>query len=156
LRRCAKFGQLLKQEQTHRYIADMVTSVEIRCNVGWNDGALHPLVSRWAPNLALIIREGAWIAKTHLAELMHRARGAFRPRGENWLSETANGWTVRVMPSTPACYERPPKLDALQIRLEWCGWPDPTRVISKGKELRLALAKWFGVASGATKSKGER
>jgi 2-polyprenyl-6-methoxyphenol hydroxylase-like FAD-dependent oxidoreductase len=48
------FGQLLKQEHTYRYIAEMVTSVEIRYDMDLDDGPRHPLVGRWAPNLALI------------------------------------------------------------------------------------------------------
>ena len=140
------FGQILKHEETFRYIAEMITSVEICYEMG-DSGERHPLVGRWTPNLSLVTEEG----KKQVADLMHAGKGvlldlASRPA----LHELAANWADRVDAIAAGCYQRPAKLDALLIRPDgYVAW------VAKSDEsdqecataLNSALKKWFGAAT---------
>lgn len=139
------FSQLLKNDQTYRFIAEMITSVEIRYDVTFGIDK-HPLTGRWAPNLTLITDK----AKTKVADLMHRGKGLFIDvGGRAGLHEVAANWADRVDTVQATCYARPAKVDAFIIRPD--GYiadvvtSDETDQESQ-KTMHAALAKWFGVA----------
>jgi hypothetical protein len=79
---------------------------------------------------------------------MHGAKGVLLDlAGRGVLLETVTRWADRVEAIRAACYERPPKLDALLIRpdgyVAWVAGPDQSDQDCE-KELRRALEKWFG------------
>jgi FAD binding domain len=148
------FGQLLKQEQTYRIIVEMVTSVEIRYDMGSDGGARHPMAGRWAPNLPLIRERG----KTEVAELMHAGRGVLLDlAGRTALHEVAAKWTDSVDAITASCYERPAKLDALLIRpdgyVAWAAGPEESDQECQSG-LHAALEKWFGTEGATPQRRG--
>jgi FAD binding domain len=134
------FGELLKQPETYRYIVEMVTSVEIRYDMG-GGATNHPLVGRFAPDLALRGVNGG----TRVAEFMRRGRGVFLelvPRED--LRATAARWETRI-DMVAARSDRRPTADALLIRPDgYVAWAAGSGG-SEEESLAAALAKWFGV-----------
>jgi hypothetical protein len=63
------FGRILEQEQTFRAIAEEITDVDIRYDMG-DTGYGDPLLGRWAPNLVLHTEQ----ATTRVAILCHRIK----------------------------------------------------------------------------------
>lgn len=140
-------GQLLTQEQTFRSIVEAVSDVDIRYDMGADRHDRHPLLGRWAPNLALHTERGT----TRVAELMHTGKGVFLDlAGRPALHDVAANWADRVDATKARCYERPANLDALLVRpdgyIAWVATSDDGNEESQGA-LRAALEKWFGARS---------
>ncbi len=106
----------------------------------------HPLLRRWAPNLALHT-EGA---TTRVAQLMHTGKGVFLDLvGRPALHDVAANWADRVDAAMARCYVGPANLDALVVRpdgyVAWVATSDDGDEESQ-RALRAALEKWFGAA----------
>jgi 2-polyprenyl-6-methoxyphenol hydroxylase-like FAD-dependent oxidoreductase len=138
------FARLLTQEPTFRSIAEEITDVDICYQMSTDRGDHHPLLGRWAPNLALHTEHGT----TNVAELMRLGKGvlldlAARPA----LPHVAAGWADRVNLTTARCYQRPLSLDAMLIRPDGyvaCVVVPEDSDDECERRLRVALEKWFG------------
>jgi len=87
------FGRLLAQEIGLRAIAEELSDVDIRNDKHTESGDPHPLLGKWAPNLALHNDHRA----TQVAKLMKAGKGVFVELGEpSRLSELALKWAGRV------------------------------------------------------------
>jgi 2-polyprenyl-6-methoxyphenol hydroxylase-like FAD-dependent oxidoreductase len=140
-------SELLKNVQTLRSIVEMITSVEIRYEMGAQDGETNPQLGRWAPNLNLRLAR----RQVQLSELMHAGKGVLLDlAGRPLLHKNAAGWTDRVNVFTARCYERPAQVDALLIRpdgyVAWVARPNEPDQDSE-RSLPTALNKWFGEAN---------
>jgi 2-polyprenyl-6-methoxyphenol hydroxylase-like FAD-dependent oxidoreductase len=139
----ALFGELLTREQVRRHLAEMITGVDIRYDMG-ADGAAHPLVGGWAPDLPLVASGGA----SRVGELMRGGRAVLLDLAERGgLRDVAAGWADRLDVVAARCDGRPAPADALLIRpdgyVAWAaasGEPDQ----EAQRELRRAAATWFG------------
>ncbi|MGK3984156.1 FAD-dependent monooxygenase [Sorangium sp. So ce136] len=141
-------GELLKHEQSLRYVVDMLDAVDVRYDMRGEPGESHPLLGRWAPELRLITREG----ETRVAELMRRARGVLLDlTGGAALGDVAAPWDDRVdtVVARSAGPTRP--AEAMLIRpdgyVAWvagAGEPDG----GDHRRLRRALTTWFGAPRG--------
>jgi hypothetical protein len=128
-------GELLTHEQTLEYIVDRLFALDIRYHL---DGpAAHPLVGRWAPDLALSTATG----DTRLATLLRPARPVLldlTPDGH--IREAADAWgdrlttvTARTAEPLAGLLERPDGYVA------WAAADDPDL-----DGLRRALHAWLG------------
>ena len=138
------FGRLLTQEQTFRLLAEELTDVDICYQMGTDNGNRHPLLGRWAPNLALHVKDST----VHVAELMRSGKGVLVDlTGTSMLGNVIAPWTDRVEVISAVCYERPINLDAMLVRPDgYVAW-----VLRSGdgeeesrRTLRSALERWFG------------
>jgi hypothetical protein len=140
-------GRLLEQEQTFRSIVEEITDVDIRYEMSTDPGDRHPLLGKWAPNLALHTAQGT----TRVAELMHAGTGVLvEVAGRSALCDIAAGWAGRVNLTSARCYERPANLDAMLVRPDgYIAWilKSGDREDEYPKKLRTALEKWFGPAN---------
>ena len=114
--------------------------------MGGDGSHRHPLLGRWAPNLAVITDQG----KTQVAEMMHGGKGVLLDLARrSVLHEVAANWADRVDAVAARCYDRPAKLDALLIRpdgyVAWVASSDNADQESQ-TGLRSALERWFGEA----------
>lgn len=140
------FSQLMNLDQTRQYIAGMITGVDTRYDMGADGSDRHPLLGRWAPNLALHNEPGT----THVAALMHAGKGVLLDLARRAaLHDLAANWADRVNAVAARCYEHPANLDALLIRpdgyVAWAARSDEGEHESQ-QRLRSALEKWFGAA----------
>jgi 2-polyprenyl-6-methoxyphenol hydroxylase-like FAD-dependent oxidoreductase len=134
-------GQLLTQEQTSRSVVDAVSDVDICYDMGADPGDRHPLLGRWAPNLALHTERGT----PRVAELMHAGKAVFLDiAGRPALQDVVADWADRIDAITARCYERPANLDALLVRpdgyVAWVARSDGKDEESQ-RALRAALEK---------------
>jgi 2-polyprenyl-6-methoxyphenol hydroxylase-like FAD-dependent oxidoreductase len=138
------FGRFLTQEQAYRAIAEEITDVDICYDTGADRSDHHPLLGRWAPNLALHSEHGA----THLAELMRAGKGVLLDLGERpALHEIAANWADRVEVASAVCYERPANVDAMLVRPDGyvaCVVSSDAGEDTSQRTLGAALEKWFG------------
>ena len=136
----AILGELLRLDQPRRQVAAMVSSLDIRYDLG--EG--HPLVGRRMPDLDLVTPQGA----TTVFTLLHEARGLLLHFGESAPPELAHwGDRLRFVEASPVATFHLPAVGevgvpaAVLVRpdgyVAWAGpKADPT--------LRGVLAKWFG------------
>lgn len=120
-------------------IADLMAGADLRYPAR-QDGPVHPLTGRWAPDLPL--RVGA--RETRVAELLRAARPVLLDlAGRSDLVAAAGAWSDRVDIVTASASDAP--TDALLLRpdgyVAWAG----DREDSDG--LRHALHTWFGEAA---------
>ena len=136
------FGELLRESDNVRHIADLMAGADIRYDM--RTASKHPLVGGWMPDLAL--RKGNRVAEVLrpgrpvLLDLAGRADLADVARG--WV-DVARGWVDVVSDSVEG--EAP--AEAVLVRpdgyVAWAAGPEGT-----ADELRGALRTWFG-ASGS-------
>ena len=130
-------GQLLQYEQPLRHLINMMYALDTCYDMGTADP--HPLVGRWAPDLALTTPAGA----TSVAELLHPVRGVLLDlTGNGSFAGNGHGWKDRVDIVSAHCAA--PPAAALLIRpdgyVAWAAPPD-----TPGNDgLRHALTTWFG------------
>ncbi len=129
-------GELLRDTGTVRHIADLMSGADVHYPAR-QEGPVHPLTGRWAPDLPLRVDGRA----TRVAELLRTARPVLLDlAGRADLRGAARGWTDRVdvvsgtTPDAPAA--------ALLVRpdgyVAWAGDSgDPDG-------LRHSLRTWFG------------
>ncbi|MBV9265045.1 MAG: FAD-dependent monooxygenase [Acidobacteriaceae bacterium] len=138
------FGRLLTQEETFRLIAEEITDIDICYQMGTDNGNGHRLLGRWAPNLALHVKDST----VHVAELMRSGKGVLVDlTGTSMLCNIIAPWADRVEVISAVCYERPINLDAMLVRPDgYVAW-----VLRSGdgdeesrRTLRAALQRWFG------------
>jgi 2-polyprenyl-6-methoxyphenol hydroxylase-like FAD-dependent oxidoreductase len=140
------FSQLLAQEQTYRFIVEMITGVDVRYEMGPDRGERQSLLGRWVPNLTLHTERGT----TRVADLMHEGKGVFLDiAGRPALQDVAAHWADQIDASTARCYEHPANLDALLVRpdgyVAWVAGSDDGDDESQ-RALWAALERWFGAA----------
>ncbi|WP_431887088.1 FAD-dependent monooxygenase [Micromonospora wenchangensis] len=133
------FARLMDFAEVNRYLAGMVTGVDIRYDLG--DG--HPLVGRRMPDLALRGPEGT----SRAVHLLRSGRGVLLDlTGSARLRPAAAGWADRVDVISAECDTEAPAA-ALLLRpdgyLAWAS-DDPTAALTD--ELEVALTRWFGPA----------
>jgi hypothetical protein len=129
------FGELMQDAQTLRRLVDLLQGNDVRYSPQ-DDGHVHPLAGRWAPELAVVTELGT----LRIAELMHAGRGVLLELGGNVpLQEHASRWKHRIEVVAAECPSGAPA-DALLIRpdgyVAWAG--------SSISELDRSLRRWFG------------
>src|ERR1700730_14027665 len=83
-------GQLLQYEQPLRHLINLMYALDTCYDMGTADP--HPLVGRWAPDLALTTPAGA----TSVAELLHPVRGVLLDlTGNGSFAGNGHGWEGR-------------------------------------------------------------
>jgi 2-polyprenyl-6-methoxyphenol hydroxylase-like FAD-dependent oxidoreductase len=135
------FSELLDDTGTTRRVADLMAGADLRYPA-CQDGPVHPLTGRWAPELPL--RVGGRV--TRVAELLRAARPVLLDlAGRPDLTAAAGAWADRVdivaatTPDAPA--------DALLLRPDgYVAWADDHGATG----LRRALHTWIGAPSRAT------
>jgi 2-polyprenyl-6-methoxyphenol hydroxylase-like FAD-dependent oxidoreductase len=140
------FGRALAQEPVFRAIAEEITDVDICYDTGAQSSRRHPLLGKWAPNLALHVGPDT----THVAELMTSGKGVLFDLGErSALRDVVSKWADRVLAVSARCYERPVELDAMLVRpdgyIAWACRPGD-ETVQADEALRAALYRWFGGA----------
>jgi urease gamma subunit len=148
--------ELLKNEQTFRHVAEMITSVEIRYRMGVSDNEQHAFLGRWAPNLVLASENGS----TTVAELMQAGRGVLVDLADREsIRKVAIDWNDRIRVIAARCHQRPAKLDAFLIRPDgyvcWVAMLADTDEASE-RTLHVALNQWFGAAAKNSRSEQSR
>lgn len=137
-------GELLNQEQVHRTIAEMLTSVDVHYEIDGGNRDRHPLLGHWAPDLPLVTADG----ETRVAELLRRGRGVLLDLADRKaVRHAASGWSDRVDVASASCTERPAPADALLIRPDgYVAWvASPQAADDEAEEqIRHVLATWFG------------
>jgi 2-polyprenyl-6-methoxyphenol hydroxylase-like FAD-dependent oxidoreductase len=129
------FGELLHDAAAVRHIADVMAGADLTYPAR-QEGPIHPLTGRWAPDLPL----HADGRTTRVAELLRGARPLLLDLTERTdLTAAARGWTDRVDVVTVTTPDAP--ADALLLRpdgyVAWAG--------EHGADgLRHALLTWFG------------
>jgi 2-polyprenyl-6-methoxyphenol hydroxylase-like FAD-dependent oxidoreductase len=132
------FTELLRDKETVRHIADMMSGADIR----YDTGDTHPLAGRWAPDL--VLHNGN--RPVRLAELTRTARPLLLDLTEDGtLAKELSGTHDRVDAVTARAEDAP--ATALLLRPDgYVAWassaPRPDRAA-----LRAALARWFGAAA---------
>jgi hypothetical protein len=135
------FSELLDDTGTTRRVADLMAGADLRYPAR-QDGPVHPLTGRWAPELPL--RVGGRV--TRVAELLRAARPVLLDlAGRPDLTAAAGEWADRVdivaatTPDAPA--------DAMLLRPDgYVAWADDHGATG----LRHALHTWIGAPSRAT------
>jgi 2-polyprenyl-6-methoxyphenol hydroxylase-like FAD-dependent oxidoreductase len=133
------FGELLRDRNNARHIADLMAGADVRYDP-CTSGLPHPMAGRWMPDLVLPAGNKA----TRVAELLHPARPILLDLAERAeLAETATGWLDRIKVITAPTGGRP--ADAVLIRpdgyVAWAAGPDTPRAADG---LRHSLQTWFG------------
>jgi 2-polyprenyl-6-methoxyphenol hydroxylase-like FAD-dependent oxidoreductase len=131
-------GELLTHQQTLQDVVDRLLGLDIRYTL---DGAAHPLVGGWAPDLPLRTDRG----DTRLATLMHGARPVLLDlTHDGWPRAAAAGWAGRVQ-TTVARSDQP--LEGILVRpdgyVAWAAAPGSDDTA----RLHQALQTWFGPAA---------
>jgi 2-polyprenyl-6-methoxyphenol hydroxylase-like FAD-dependent oxidoreductase len=138
------FVRLLAQEAVFRAIAEQLSDVDIRYDMGEKPAGAHPLLGGWAPDLTLHTSHGT----TRVAELMSSGKGALIDLGDaSSLRDVALGWVDRVEFTAGRCYQRPANLEAMLVRPDgYVAWVRKSDDGSNEAEqaLTAALEKWFG------------
>jgi hypothetical protein len=134
-------GWFLQQEQTFRSIVEEITDVDICYEMAAGRDDRHPLLGRWAPNLALH-------AQIHVADLMRAGKPILVDLTErSAVRETVAPWTDRVEVTSARCYHRTAKLDAMLVRpdgyVAWILRPGDREEESE-RTLRAAMEGWSG------------
>ncbi|MFF1716848.1 FAD-dependent oxidoreductase [Streptomyces sp. NPDC058268] len=156
------FGEVLGLPQALEHIAGRLHGEDVRYGGGAPDDAAHPLLGRWAPDLALRTTQGP----LRLAELLHAGRPVLLDLGGNGTLHdiVAEGWKDRVDVVAARSEQPDPPADALLIRPDGhVAWAAPARnshvspdsrdrqdsqeVLRQG--LQSALTTWFGAPSKA-------
>jgi 2-polyprenyl-6-methoxyphenol hydroxylase-like FAD-dependent oxidoreductase len=127
--------ELLNDAGTTRRVADLMAGADVRYPPR-QDGPVHPLTGRWAPDLPLRVDGRA----TRVAELLRAARPVLLDlAGRPGIAAAAGEWSDRVeivaatTPDAPA--------DALLVRPDgYVAWADDHGVTG----LRRALHTWIG------------
>ncbi|WDM16870.1 FAD-dependent monooxygenase [Streptomyces lavenduligriseus] len=145
------FEEVLRLPQAIRHIAERLHGEDVRYGAGALGDGAHPLLGRWAPDLALRTTQGP----ARVAELLHAGRPVLLDLGGGGAALhdiVTEGWKDRV-DVVAACAEQPaPPADALLIRpdghVAWAMPPArPTQEVREG--LRAALTTWFGAPAKA-------
>ncbi|MFD0168261.1 FAD-dependent monooxygenase [Streptomyces decoyicus] len=148
----AVFGELLADEGSLRRIAELMAGAEVHPAAGAAavDGAApHPLVGRFAPDLAVRTGRGT----TRLAALMRGARPLLLDLDgrDDLRAVVEEGWRDRVDTVTASCPDRNPPAAALLIRPDGkVAWAAPGATASPdgtGRQrdaLQHALTASFG------------
>jgi bifunctional hydroxylase/dehydrase len=138
------FARLVAQEQTFRTIAEEITDVDIRYEMGANGGEQDPQLGRWAPNLELRAEDGP----TCVAKLMRTGRGLFVDlSGRPEIRAVVDRWSNRIEAISAVCAERPADLDAMLIRPDGyvaCVIRSSQGGSESAARLFAASEKWFG------------
>ncbi|WP_371480176.1 FAD-dependent monooxygenase [Kitasatospora sp. NBC_00315] len=136
------FSELMDLPQVNRYLAEMITGLDIRYPMS-PAAEDSPLLGCRVPPLHLVTADGATVTPN---QLLHEARGLLIDLTEGGaLAPVAAGWhgRVRYEPARPAEDEKTRDLAALLVRPDGhVAW-----VSSDGHDesgLRRALATWFG------------
>lgn len=143
-------GELLKHEESLRYVVEMLDAADVRYEMSTEPGEQHPLLGRWAPDVPLTTQKG----ETRVAQLMHGARGVLLDMtGGAALGGVAAPWGDRVDVVSARCAAPPRPAEAMLIRpdgyVAWAaaaGEPEA----SSHRRLRRALTTWFGAACGTS------
>lgn len=148
----ALMSELLKNEEMFRHIVQMVTSVDIRYQMGNSAGEEHDLTGRWTPNLVLALGSGTKI----VSELMRAGKGAFIDLADREsLRRVTSRWRNRIRVIAGRCYGHPAKLDPFLIRPG--GYVCSAAMLGDRDEdcertLTSALHRWFGDSTENTRS----
>jgi bifunctional hydroxylase/dehydrase len=131
--------ELLAFESVRRHLAQMVSGLEIRYDVGVGD---HRMLGRRIPHQELVGKDG----KTSTTELLHPARGVLLDlAGNAEYRRVASAWHGRVDVVSATAHEPPADsplstTDAVLIRPDgYVAWTAPD-----GGKLPAALYRWFG------------
>ncbi|MEV4846306.1 FAD-dependent monooxygenase [Micromonospora matsumotoense] len=133
------FARLMDFAEVNRYLAGMVTGVDIRYDLG--DG--HPLVGRRMPDLALRGPDGT----SRAVHLLRSGRGVLLDlTGSAVLRSAAAGWADRVDVISAQCDTAAPAA-ALLLRPDgYLAWATDDPTADRTDELGVALTRWFGPA----------
>jgi 2-polyprenyl-6-methoxyphenol hydroxylase-like FAD-dependent oxidoreductase len=141
------FSELMDLDQVNRYIAEMITGLDIRypMRAGQDDAANGPdIVGRRLPPLPLLTSQGPRKA----TELLHEGKGVLLDlTGGSELAALATGLGDRLRhhPARPAGQDGEPELAALLVRPDgYVAWAAPRD--GGFDALPEALATWFGTA----------
>lgn len=134
------FADLMHFDEVNDHLSGMITGTSQVYDMGvGQDG---PLTGRLAPDLRLKTAEGT----TTLAALLHTARPVLLDLGDRAdLREAAVPWADRVDIVT-AVADEPFAATALLVRPDGCTAWSPDGRTREAKDLRAALARWFGPA----------
>jgi 2-polyprenyl-6-methoxyphenol hydroxylase-like FAD-dependent oxidoreductase len=138
------FGELLRDRDNVRLVADLMAGADIRYDTRTSE-LPHPMAGRWMPDLVL----PAGTKATRVAELLHPAMPILLDLGGRAdLAGTAKGWMDRIKVITAATADRP--ADAVLIRpdgyVAWAADPETPRAAAG---LQHTLQNWFGAAAQA-------
>ncbi|MBF6053830.1 monooxygenase [Streptomyces eurocidicus] len=134
--------QVFRREDAARYLAGLVSGLDIRYDVG---AGAHPLLGVRMPETRLVLADGEKATST---ELLHTARGVLLVLGDDrGAAETAGGWADRLdVVSARAAYDpapgEPAEPAAVLIRPDgYVAW------VSGDGDLEPVLRRWFGEPS---------
>jgi len=134
------FADLIRLPEANRYLAEMMTSLDVYYPPG-DDADAHDLVGRRLPPVRLKTAE----REVTTTELLRGARGILLVLGDaTWDPAAAEAWSDRVDTVTGRPLDR---VDATVVlvrpdgHVAWAGEPNDSA------ELRAALTRWFGPAA---------
>jgi 2-polyprenyl-6-methoxyphenol hydroxylase-like FAD-dependent oxidoreductase len=133
------FTELGEFEPVRRYVAETVTGVGVRYDMGSNEP--HPLLGRLAPNLKLETSRGP----SKVASLLHSGRAVVLDLSDRSdLRAIAAGWSNRVDTVVAKCPDAC-AADALLIRPDgYIAWVAPAGSREGQEGFRDSLVTWFG------------
>ena len=153
-------GELLRYDEPLRHVGELMEGTDVRYPMPGNGAWPHPLVGRFAPDLAVDTADG----RTRVAELLRPARGVLLDFTAD--TDTETGADARAAPAAPtaaasatqvthvAARMPEPPAPALLIRpdgyVAWAGTPLPPGSPDPLGGLPTALAAWFGSVSGTS------
>jgi 2-polyprenyl-6-methoxyphenol hydroxylase-like FAD-dependent oxidoreductase len=138
------FGELLRDSNNVRRVADLMTGADITYDPR-TSGPAHPMAGRLMPDL--VLQAGSDAAR--VAELLHPARPILLDlAGRADLAETAKGWMDRIKVITAPTADRP--ADAVLIRPDgYVAWAADPETPGAAGGLQHTLRTWFGAPAQA-------
>jgi hypothetical protein len=136
------FARLMDFAEVNRYLAGMVTGVDIRYDLG-GPANQHRLVGRRLPDLALRGDGGA----SRAVDLLRTGRGVLLDLADTaTVRAAATGWAGRVDVVSAECDTEAPAA-ALLLRPDgYIAWATDGATQDRIDQLGEALARWFGPA----------
>jgi hypothetical protein len=133
------FGELLRDRNNVRHVADLMAGADIRYDTRTSEPP-HPMAGRWMPDL--ILPAGNTAAR--VAGLLHPAMPILLDlAGRTDLAETAKGWMDRIKVITAPTADRP--ADAVLIRPDgYVAWAAGSETPRAADGLQHTLQTWFG------------
>jgi 2-polyprenyl-6-methoxyphenol hydroxylase-like FAD-dependent oxidoreductase len=133
------FGELLRDRNNVRHVADLMAGADIRYDTRTSEPP-HPMAGRWMPDLILPAGNNA----ARVAGLLHPAMPILLDlAGRTDLAETAKGWMDRIKVITALTADRP--ADAVLIRPDgYVAWAAGSGTPRAADGLLHTLQTWFG------------
>jgi 2-polyprenyl-6-methoxyphenol hydroxylase-like FAD-dependent oxidoreductase len=137
------FADLMNFREVNRYLAGMITGIDVRYDTGSAGPAEHPLLGCRLPDLPLRVH-GRPVRATHL---LHDARGVLLDlAGDRVVPAVGAPWADRVDVVTAECDAARPA-SALLVRpdgyVAWASDSDAEKS-QRDRHLGEALKRWFG------------